>query len=218
MMTLSLVFEDLMLKAHRPPPATDGGPHFVFDGNVLTHHEFQYFLANVGEPVIVAGGALQEPNLVQLFDSRDAFEDWGHNTRFAFQFEMIEEIIRRHRYSQHTEEVRPAVGLISNTPLEQESSSIPVVWRQGDKSSASLFEGKNFGGREISVGTAAINDLADLDFSDTTSSATVRGVLMLSDRINFGGYRFYITGDPIVQVPDLKRWGFDKVARSAILI
>jgi hypothetical protein len=50
------------------------------------------------------------------------------------------------------------------------------------------------------------------------SSAKIRGCLMLSDQINFGGYRFYVTGDPVIQVPDMNRWGFDKAARSAILI
>src|SRR5579872_3777664 len=76
--------EEIELKSYRPPPAEDGGPHFMFDGNVLTYTEFKYFLANVQEPVIVAGSAVAEPNLVHLFDSRDAFDDWGSRTYLAY--------------------------------------------------------------------------------------------------------------------------------------
>jgi hypothetical protein len=218
MMPLSLLIEDYMVKSHRPPMPSDGGPLFIFDGNVLTHNEFQYFLANVNEPVIVAGRAVAEPNLVQLFDSRDAFLDWGQNTQYAFQFDRIEEITHRYRYSHPVKGTKLGIGLISNMPIQRKPKDEPVIWRQNDEPMATLFEGQGFSGREISVGMAAISDLGDLEFANVMSSAKVRGCLMLSDQVNFGGYRFYVTGDPVIQVPDMNRWGFDKAARSAVLI
>jgi len=213
MMPLPLVFEELRLKAYRPPPAADGGPHFMFDGNVLTHLEFKYFLANVQEPVIVAGGAAEEPNLVHLFDSYDAFESWGVGTHFARQFNRIDEMIHVNRNS---DERQAGVGIISNVSMENNMLE-PAVW-SGAPTVASLFEGRDFRGREINLGTGVVSDLGDLEFSAVMSSVRVRGVLMLADRVNFNGYRFYITGHPFIEVPDMKRWGFDKAARSAVLI
>ena len=210
--------EEIELKSYRPPPAEDGGPHFMFDGNVLTHAEFKYFLANVKEPVIVAGSAAAEPNLVHLFDSRDAFDDWGSHTYLAYCFERMNQIIYRYRHPSQGETRRPGVGFISNLPLGRDLSEMPVVWPLSTSPKVTLYDGKNFTGNEVSLGVPAVGDLSDFAFSDITSSARVRGVLMLSDRINFGGYRFYVTGEPKIDVSDMTRWGFDKAARSAILL
>ena len=109
--------EEIELKSYRPPPAADGGPHFIFDGNVLTLSQFKHFLAVVQEPVIVAGTAVMEPNLVQLFDSRDAFEDWGSQTYLASAFEEINRTIYQFRHPE--EEYQPGpfgVGFVANTP------------------------------------------------------------------------------------------------------
>gem|GEM_PF-2457960 len=210
--------EELELKAYRPPPAPDGGPNFMFDGNVLTHSEFKYFLANVQEPVIVAGSVSAEPNLVHLFDSRDAFEDWGSRTYLAYCFERMNQIIYRFRHPEPGDSRRPGVGFVSNLPIGRDINEMPVVWPLSTSPKATLYDGKNFSGREVSFGVSAVADLGDFAFSDIASSARVRGVLMLSDRVNFGGYRFYVTGEPRIDVADMTRWGFDKAARSAILI
>ncbi len=210
--------EEIELKSYRPPPAEDGGPHFMFDGNVLTLQEFRYFLANVQEPVIVAGAATTEPNLVHLFDSRDAFEDWGSHTYLAYYFERINEIIHRFRHPEAAADRKHGVGFIANVPDGRDMSELPTNWPITQTPQATLYENKGFTGREVSIGTAAITDLGEFNFSNIASSARVQGVLMLSDRVNFGGYRFYITGEPRIDVPDMTRWGFDKAARSAVLI
>lgn len=210
--------EEIELKSYRPPPAEDGGPHFLFDGNVLTHSEFKYFLANVQEPVIVAGSAVAEPNLVHLFDSREAFDDWGSHTYLAYCFERMNQIINRYRNSDRDDARQSGVGFISNLPAGRGMNEMPAVWPLCASPNVTLYDGKNFTGREVSLGASAVGDLGDFAFSDIASSARVRGVLMLSDRVNFGGYRFYITGEPRIDVADMTRWGFDKAARSAILI
>ncbi len=212
--------EEIELKSYRPPPAADGGPHFIFDGNVLTLSQFKHFLAVVQEPVIVAGTAVMEPNLVQLFDSRDAFEDWGSQTYLASAFEEINRTIYQFRHPE--EEYQPGpfgVGFVANTPYGANLSGPPMRQGSNRPSRATLFEGPNFtGARQVSFGASAIGDLGDFNFSGATSSVKAEGVLMLSDNVNFGGYRFYIVGESNIDVPDLTRWGFDKAARSAVLI
>jgi hypothetical protein len=220
MMPQSLILEERMLKSHRPPPATDGGPNFVFDGNVLTHREFQYFLINTYEPVIVAGSAVDERNLVYLFDSRDAFQAWSHRTIYAEAFARSEELVHLHRNQNYSEGADRGVTVLSNNPLDVDKSNAaqrtliePSAW----SSKAYLYEGTDFSGRVVSLGVSAIADLNEFQFADTVCSARASGVLMLSDEVNFDGYRFYITGSPNIAVRDLQRWGFNKAARSAIV-
>jgi len=220
MMPQSLILDELMLKSYRPPPATDGGPHFIFDGNVLTHRQFQYFLINTREPVIVAGSAVNERNLVYLFDSRDAFEAWSQRTVYAESFARADDLVRMYRYENYSEGASAGVTVLSNEPLGQEHpdpSQRLVIDRSGMSSRAHLYEGTGFSGRVVSLGVSAIADLNEFEFADTVCSAKASGVLMLSDKVSFGGYRFYITGAPHIAVHDLQRWGFNKAARSAIV-
>ena len=211
--------EEIELKSYRPPPAPDGGPHFVFDGNVLTLSQFKHFLSVVHEPVIVAGTAVMEPNLVQLFDSRDAFEDWGSHTYLANAFEEINRIIYTYRHPEDEISGDFGVGLIANTPVGHNLSIATVRSESKRVSRATLFEGKNFTGRrQVSMGASVIGNLGDFNFAETASSVKAEGMLMLADDINFGGYRFYIIGESEIDVPDLARWGFDKAARSAVLL
>ncbi len=216
----SLKVEDTMLKAYRPPPAQDGGPHFMFDGNVLTHSQFEHFLTNAYEPVIVAGTAVQERNLVYLFDSYDAFEAWGQRTQFAKAFARSEELVLLHRNENYCEETQTGITVISNSSLilDREGHSTAIVSQNvRRRSSALIYEGTGFGGRVVALGVSAIADLNEFEFADSVCSARASGVLMLSDEVNFGGYRFYITGSPFIEVPNLGRWGFNQSARSAIV-
>ena len=216
----SLILDEMMLKAYRPPPAPDGGPHFMFDGNVLTHREFQYFLKNAYEPVIVAGTAVHERNLVYLFDSYDAFEAWGQRTRFARAFAHSEELVHLHRHQNYSESSKFGVTLLSNGPLEAEATDLlqpSVASHPTHNSSALLYEGTGCTGRVVTLGVSAIADLNEFEFSDSVCSARSFGVLMLCDEVSFEGYRFYITGSPYIEVPDFGRWGFNKAARSAIV-
>jgi phage anti-repressor protein len=221
MMPQSLILEELKLKAYRPPPAADGGPHFIFDGNVLTRREFQYFLINTHEPVIVAGSAVDERNLVYLFDSRDAFQAWSHRTIYAEAFERAEDLVRLYRYQNYSEGADLGVTVLSNNPLDVDKSDPAqqraIIDRSGLSSKAYLYEDTDFSGRVVSLGVSAIADLNEFDFADTVCSARASGVLMLSDEVSFDGYRFYITGSPHIAVRDLQRWGFNKAARSAIV-
>jgi hypothetical protein len=216
MIPQSLNLEEMMLKAYRPPPAPDGGPHFMFDGHVLTHREFEYFLINAYEPVIVAGAAIDERNLVYLFDSQDSFEAWGQHTRYAKAFARTEELISLHREQNYVETPNLGVTVVSNAPIETAKEAI-VMANPVRQSSALLYEGTGCSGRVVALGVSAIADLAEFEFSDSVCSARVSGVLMLSDEVCFEGYRFYLTGAPFIQVPDLDRWGFNQSARSAIV-
>ncbi len=216
----SLILEEMNRKAYRPPPATDGGPHFYFDGHVLTHRQFEYFLINTREPVIVAGSATEEQNLVHLFDSRDAFEAWSQRTIYAESFARSEELVRLYRYQNYSEGSDAGVTVISNTQLESDKNASAqrlTIDRSGWSSKAHLFEGTDFTGRMVSLGVSAIADLNEFEFADTVCSARASGVLMLSDEVSFDGYRFYITGSPHIAVRNLQRWGFNKAARSAIV-
>jgi hypothetical protein len=216
----SLILEEMNRKPYRPPPAMDGGPNFVFDGNVLTHRQFQYFLINTHDPVIVAGSAIEERNLVYLFDSRDAFEAWSQRTIYADAFARSEELVRLYRYQNYSEGAEMGVTVISNSQLDADKNASTqrlTIDRSGWSSKAHLYEGVDFTGRVVSLGVSAIADLNEFEFADTVCSARASGVLMLADEVSFDGYRFYITGSPHIAVRNLQRWGFNKAARSAIV-
>jgi hypothetical protein len=216
----SLILEEMNRKPYLPPPATDGGPNFVFDGNVLTHRQFQHFLTNTHDPVIVAGSAIDERNLVYLFDSRDAFEAWSQRTVYADAFARAEELVRLYRYQNYSEGAEVGVTVISNSQLDADKNAYAqrlTIDRSGWSSKAHLYEGTDFTGRVVSLGVSAIADLNEFEFADTVCSARASGVLMLADEVSFDGYRFYITGAPHIAVRNLQRWGFNKAARSAIV-
>jgi hypothetical protein len=220
MIPQSLILEEMRLKSYRPPPAEDGGPYFMFDGNVLTRRQFEYFLINTHEAVIVAGTAVEERNLVYLFDSRDAFEAWSRWTRFAQSFAHADELAHRYHNRNYSETPDFGVTVLSNAPLEPKKEDIGIaqaIEQPGRHSKALLYEGTGFSGRTMTLGVSAIADLNEFEFSDSICSARVNGVLMLSDEVSFDGYRFYITGSPYIAVPDMQRWGFNKAARSAIV-
>ncbi len=216
----SLILEEMNRKTYRPPTATDGGPNFIFDGQELTHRQFQYFLINTHEPVIVAGSAVDERNLVYLFDSRDAFEAWSQRTIYADSFARSQELVRLYRYQNYSEGSDAGVTVLSNSQLDADKNSPTerlTIDRSGWSSKAHLYEGTDFSGRVVSLGVSAIADLNEFEFADTVCSARASGVLMLSDKVSFDGYRFYITGSPHIAVRNLQRWGFNKAARSAIV-
>src|SRR5207248_7964521 len=106
----------------------------------------------------------------------------------------------------------------SNVPIELEWSTVPAYRPVNYESSATLFDSMRYRGETLRMGPAAVADLADLDFSDRLRSLTVSGIAMVTDRPNFGGFRFYVTGDPLIEVPDMIRWGLDRAARSIIVI
>lgn len=217
MTPLTLAAQETMLKAYRPPPADDGGPHFMFDGKVLTRSQFECFLIHSHEPVIVAGSAIEEKNLVYLFDTHEAFEFWARKTYYAKAFARTEELVYLHRNENYCEEAKLGITVVSNTELEDENEAAIPEPSLKQRPSALLYEGMGYTGRSVTLGVSAIADLNEFEFADSVCSAKTHGVLMLTDEVNFGGYRFYITGAPFIEVPDLGRWGFNKSARSAIV-
>jgi hypothetical protein len=203
----------------KPPPPADGGPLFFFDGFYLTREQLDSFLKNIRDPVAIAGTAAAAPNIVHLFDSPEAFEAWGSTTRFSSEFGEISNIISRSRVGLPQESPRSSgVGLVSNVPIEREWSTVPVYRPVNYEASAMLYDAMRYRGTMMRLGPAAVADLSDLDFANKLRSMTVRGVAMLTDKTDFGGFRFYITGDPLIEVPDMIRWGFDKAARSMIVL
>jgi hypothetical protein len=81
-----------------------------------------------------------------------------------------------------------------------------------------LYSEESFQGEQAVLGCSALEDLRDIDFYQRTRSVAVHGVCLLTDDILFGGFRFYIIGDPYVSIENLHQWHFDRAAASAIIV
>jgi hypothetical protein len=202
----------------REASATPGGLSFLFSDFALQRNEIEDMMSNIENPILAAGDAIGDPGVVHLFDSQDAFDQWAQRTRFAQKFEEIHNIVRRARLGMPSDPSGKAVRLVSNSPVESRwelagHSSAPMT-----DIGATLFEGAAFHGRSFTTAAAAISDLNDIDFFNQVSSIRVSGVCMLADQISFGGARLYLVGDPRLNITDLKAWGFNNCAASAIIL
>jgi hypothetical protein len=83
---------------------------------------------------------------------------------------------------------------------------------------AIIYEEENYQGQWYPVSATAIPNLANVEMYNKVSSLKVSGICLLTDQTYFNGMRLYIIGSPMVEVPSLKAWGFDKVAASAIIV
>ena len=195
-------------------------PVFVFEKFYFNRNHLDRFMRQIDEPVLVAEGTVSEPQVIHLFDSHHSFEEWSRDTRFAAQFEHIADIVARTR-SRHDvvlpeePQNRGLDMLLGNAPIDREWSGIPAAIHNA---SASIYDEKNFEGRSMATGPCAIDDLTDIEFNQCIASIKVHGVCLLTELKNFGGKRIYLTGDPILEIPNLGEWGFDQKAASAIVV
>ncbi len=176
----------------------------------------------IREPVLVARGTVSEPQVVHLFDSHGSFKVWARSTRFAAQFEHITDIVTRTRMRRDVvlpEELshRELDVLLGNAPIDRQWAAMGGS-ATSSESTASIYEERNFAGRSIETGPCAIDDLSDIEFTRSITSVRVKGVCLLTELKYFGGTRIYITGDPLVEIPDLGVWGFTRRAASMIIV
>ncbi len=212
--------------------------NFVFNGFLLSRKDILRMINNIPSPILAAGTGLFDPNVVHLFDSQDAFDQWSLTTRFADRFVRINEIIHRARRFVSPTPWQTTVRLIANTPIDAramaavgDGSRTANVSRihagilpdletsETDEESgglALLYEELNFGGRCFTLGPAAISDLSDIDLFKQVKSVRCSGVCLLTDQVTFGGARLYLVGDPTLHIADLREWGFTNGAASAI--
>ncbi len=195
---------------------------FDFDQEFRATDPNPFYMPTTPEPMLIAGGTASEPQVIYLFDSNEGFESWARATRFAAAFAHIADIVKRTRARNDIEfeedPKRPnTVQVISNSPIDREWAKL-IIPPSKLESNATLFEDHRFAGKSMATGPCAIEDLSDVDFYKNISAIKVRGLCLLTDLKYFGGTHFYITGDPVVEVPDLTTWGFNRRAASAIVV
>ena len=188
--------------------ASADGPDFKFDTYHMDRNQVEKMMRNIVDPVLVAGEAVAEPGVIYLFDSQDSFDAWAIHTRFAKDFQKIASII----HDAHKE-----AGNASNKKANKHTSPRLAGGKSSD-SAMTLFEDANFSGKTFSSGPCIINDLNDIHFSQCVKSIKVHGTCLLTDQPFFGGLKFYLTGDPTIEVADLARWGFNNSAMSAVIL
>jgi hypothetical protein len=198
--------------------------NFLFSDFLLPHSDGQKMISSIETPILATGDGLEEGNLIHVFDSQEAFEAWARTTEYAERLAKIDFIIadtRRQREMQIGTPEEPAQGprLVSNKSFEQLSA--PVVRKDvaHDRAPAAIiYEEENFQGQWYPVSATAIPNLANVEMHNKVSSLKVSGICLLTDQTYFNGMRLYIIGSPMVEVPSLRSWGFDKVAASAIIV
>lgn len=204
--------------------------NFLFSDFLLPNSDGQKMINTIETPILATGDGLEEGNLIHVFDSQEAFDAWARGTDFAERLAKIDFIIADTRHQREmqigTPEPSP-VGpkLVSNKSLDElsakPSSQTSIKPNDGgaDRAPAAIiYEEENYQGQWYPVSATAIPNLANVEMYNKVSSLKVSGICLLTDQTYFNGMRLYIIGSPMVEVPSLKAWGFDKVAASAIIV
>jgi len=196
---------------------------FLFSEFMLKRSEIQRMINNIQSPILAAGDGLADPNVVHLFDSQEAFEDWARSTRMAAKFAKLDQTVMsmqaQHRLSggnssTTVSETKVESTVVANTDLILPSTTGPVA----TEDAAVLYEGTDFTGRSYSLGETAIPNLSATGMYNQISSLRVSGICLLTDATWFHGARLYLVGTPLLEVRDLKAWGFNDRAASAIVM
>jgi hypothetical protein len=114
--------------------------------------------------------------------------------------------------------------LVSNQSFDQLSTPAAQTSTRREAGSpdrspaAIIYEEENYQGQWYPVSSTAIPNLANVEMYNKVSSLKVSGICLLTDQTYFNGMRLYIIGSPMVEVPSLRAWGFDKLAASAIIV
>jgi len=204
---------------------------FMFEEIELQKPQIERLIRNIQSPVLVTGHGISEPNVVHLFDSQEAFEDWAAGTKFAPKFVQMNKAIaslqRQHRLNDLSalRREKPIFDKVFVDPMAEESlgyseaadGSYPIPG--GSKSDiAVLYEQPNFQGRWFPMGPTALPNLSVVGMHQQVSSLRLTGICLLCDQTWFHGARLYLVGDPLLQVSDLRDWGFNDRAASAIVL
>jgi len=195
---------------------------FLFSEFMLKRSEIQRMINNIPTPILAAGDGLADPNVVHLFDSQEAFEDWARSTRLAARFAKINSVASgmqaQHRLSGGISGLvaeKTAHTVVSNDNLILPASAAGLV---ETTDLAVLYENADFGGRSYSMGASAMPNLSAMGMFNQIESLRVSGICLLTDQTWFHGARLYLVGTPLLEVRDLKAWGFNDRAASAIVM
>jgi hypothetical protein len=199
-------------------------PKFDFSGIPLDFDQATHFINAAYRPVLAGEITHSGEPIVHIFDSQESFQDWALKTRFAEHFHKIERIIERIRQQAQSEgRVVPAekfqkVNVATNVQTKYDWLFSVEPKQLSDDSHVTLYSEESFQGEQAVLGCSALEDLRDIDFYQRARSVSVHGVCLLTDDILFGGFRFYIIGDPYVSIENLHQWHFDRAAASAIIV
>jgi hypothetical protein len=204
--------------------------NFLFSDFLLPNSDGQKMINAIETPILATGDGLEEGNLIHVFDSQEAFDSWARGTDFADRLAKIDFIIADTRHQREMQIGTPepsAVGpkVVSNKSLEdlstKQSSRTSMASMHGSPErapAAIIYEEENYQGQWYPVSATAIPNLANVEMYNKVSSLKVSGICLLTDQTYFNGMRLYIIGSPMVEVPSLRAWGFDKIAASAIIV
>ncbi|MDP4200726.1 MAG: hypothetical protein Q8922_09450 [Bacteroidota bacterium] len=222
---MDLLFPHLAPIWHSTPiVGTYAEPKFEFSGIPLNFSHAKHFIARATEPVLAGEITHTGEPLVHIFDSHDMFEEWAATTRFAKHFEHIQRVIERVRFQAHLmhKTVPPRrtgrIQVASNVSMDFDwvaGTSIRPIQKD---SRVRLYSEESFAGEQTVIGSSALENLGDVDFFRRTRSISLHGVCLLTDDVYFGGFRFYVIGDPFVSIANLHQWHFDRAAASAIIV
>jgi len=193
---------------------------FQFSDFMLKRSDAQGMMNNIPAPILATGNGLTDPNVVHLFDSEEAFADWARMTRLAPKFAKIDELARNLQIQNRIacDEILVANGR-EHTVVSNEDLILPASagFAQTDDL-AVVYENAEFGGRSHTLEAGAMPNLSMLGLFNQISSVRVSGICLLTDRTWFHGARLYLVGAPMLEVSDLKAWGFNNRAASAIVM
>ena len=139
-------------------------------------------------------------------------------------YQTNEEIIERIRFQAQMEgrvvppEKVSRVNVASNVQMKYDWLFSVEPKKISDDSHVTLYSEASFRGEQAVLGCSALEDLRDIDFYQRARSLAVHGVCLLTDDVLFGGFRFYVIGDPYVSIENLHQWHFDRAAASAIIV
>jgi hypothetical protein len=199
---------------------------FLFSEFLLKRAEIQRMINNIQSPVLAAGDGLADPNVVHLFDSQEAFEDWARMTRVASKFSKLNKVVAEMQAEYRLSGGNPSLPIIgeknAHTVVSSEDLILPGSLNSQFEGSTSdvavLYENTDFTGRWFPLGPTAMPNLSVMGMHNQISSLRVSGVCLLTDRTWFHGARLYLVGTPLLEVRDLKAWGFNDRAASAIVM
>lgn len=222
--------------AQRSPRSADGQISFMFDEVLLNKEHIKHIIRNIQSPVLVTGHGVSDPNVVHVFDSQEAFEQWAQTTKFAAKFTQMHKAIaslqRRHRMNDLSalKREKPVFDRVFVDPISSETDGFTgdelvegpdgsFTVPGGAKSDiAVLYESPDYNGRWFPMGPTALPNLSVVGMHQQVSSLRLTGICMLCDQTWFRGARLYLVGDPLLQVDDLQDWGFNDRAASAIVL
>jgi hypothetical protein len=199
---------------------------FMFSDFLLKRGEVERMMNNIQSPILATGSGLADPNVVHLFDSEEAFEAWTRSTQLAGKFAKMHQVVSELQRSHNMSDANFANGAADSDAPRTVVSSSDISNGSGAAEAfdgitsdiAVLYENPNFTGRWFPLGPTAMPNLSIMGLYNQISSLRVSGICMLCDKTWFHGAKLYLVGTPLLEVADLKEWGFNDRAASAIVM